>query len=133
MEVIRNRSCLCMLWSGERCPTCPSKLTTSCMFHSAWPEIWSLAHPVLCPPQVRRSFMRLDEKDLVGGRLRLRRIGIDEVACVALLAFFAMQGAIPGIAPNQANEMTNTAATALMKIVGIGSQVLADGAICILI
>ena len=77
--------------------------------------------------------MRLDEKDLVGGALRLRRIGIDEVACVALLAFFAMQGAIPGIAPNQANEMTNTAATALMKIVGIGSQVLADGAICILI
>ncbi len=52
--------------------------------------------------------------------------------CVGLLAFFAMQGSIPGIAPNQANEMTNTAATGLMKAVGIGSQVLVNGAICIL-
>jgi len=57
---------------------------------------------------------------------------MEEVLCVCLLAFFAMQGAIPGIAPNQANEMTNTAATGLMKMVGVGSQVFVNGAICIL-
>lgn len=52
--------------------------------------------------------------------------------CVLLLFFFAMQGAIPGISPNQASEMTNTPATGLMKVVGIGSQIFVDGAICIL-
>jgi len=62
----------------------------------------------------------------------LQRIGLEEVLCVGLLGFFAMQGSIPGIAPNQANEMTNTAATGLMKAVGIGSQVLVNGAICAL-
>jgi len=50
-----------------------------------------------------------------------------------LLGFFSMQGAIPGIAPNQANEMTDTAATGLMKFVGIGSQLFVDGTICILV
>jgi O-antigen ligase len=63
---------------------------------------------------------------------RLLQIGVEEVLCVCLLAFFAMQGAIPGIAPNQANEMTNTPATGLMKMVGVGSQVFINGAICIL-
>jgi exopolysaccharide production protein ExoQ len=76
--------------------------------------------------------MRPDENTSALGRFRIARIGIEEIACVLLLAFFAMQGAIPGIAPNQANEMTNTAATGLMKIAGIGSQVIADGAICLL-
>jgi len=62
----------------------------------------------------------------------LQRVGIEEALSAALLAFFAMQGAIPGISPNQANEMTNTAATGLMKAVGIGSQVLVSGTICTL-
>jgi exopolysaccharide production protein ExoQ len=62
-----------------------------------------------------------------------RRVGIEEALCICLLAFFAMQGAIPGIAPNQANEMTNTAATGSMKVVGVVSQVFVNGAICILV
>jgi exopolysaccharide production protein ExoQ len=64
--------------------------------------------------------------------LPIERFGVEEALCVALLSFFAMQGAIPGIAPNQASEMTNLAATGLMKIVGVGSQVLVDGMIAIL-
>lgn len=63
----------------------------------------------------------------------LQRVGLEELLCMGLLAFFAMQGSIPGIAPNQANEMTNTAATGLTKAVGIGSQVLVNGAICALV
>jgi len=63
----------------------------------------------------------------------LQRIGIEEAVCICLLAYFAMQGAIPGIAPNQANEMTHTAATGLMKAAGIGSQVLINSLICALI
>ncbi len=69
---------------------------------------------------------------LDSGASFLRRVGLEEVLCVCLLAFFAMQGAIPGIAPNQANEMTDTAATGLMKAGGIGSQILANLAICTL-
>ena len=61
-----------------------------------------------------------------------REIGLEEVVCAIVLAFFAVQGAIPGIAPNQATEMTNTAATGLMKVVGIGSQALVNAAICML-
>jgi len=63
----------------------------------------------------------------------LRAVGIEEIVCVFLLAFFAMQGAIPGIAPNQASEMTNTSATGFMKVAGVGSQVLVNGVICIVI
>ncbi len=62
----------------------------------------------------------------------LRRVGIEEVLCVCLLTFFAMQRAIPGIAPNQANEMTNTPATGWMKAAGVGSQILVNGAIFLL-
>lgn len=76
--------------------------------------------------------MRRDRKLTFTGTSWLRQVGIEDVLCILLLAFFAMQGAIPGIAPNQANEMTNTAATGLMKTAGIGSQVFVNGAICIL-
>src|ERR1700743_1111323 len=61
--------------------------------------------------------------------LATKRIGFEEVLCVMLLGFFAMQGSIPGVAPNQASEMTNVAATGLMKVVGIGSQAIVDGII----
>jgi exopolysaccharide production protein ExoQ len=61
------------------------------------------------------------------------RIGMAEILCAGILAFFAMQGAIPGIAPNQANEMTNTAATTLTKVAGIGSQVVVGGMIAVLV
>lgn len=73
--------------------------------------------------------MRHDEH----GISTLLRVTIEEALCVLLFAFFAVQGAIPGISPNQAIEMTNTAATGLMKVVGIGSQVFVDGCICILL
>jgi len=76
--------------------------------------------------------MQHDKKFPVLGMPWLPRVVVEEVLCVCLLAFFAMQGSIPGVAPNQANEMTNTAATGLMKAVGIGSQILVNGAICIL-
>jgi O-antigen ligase len=63
---------------------------------------------------------------------RFFHVGIEELLCIFVLAFFAMQGAIPGIAPNEATEMTHTAATTLMKVVGIGSQILINAVICIL-
>ena len=75
--------------------------------------------------------MQHDKRFAVLGASWLSRVGVEEVLCVCLLAFFAMQGSIPGIAPNQANEMTNTPATGLMKAVGIGSQVLVNGTICV--
>jgi O-antigen ligase len=77
--------------------------------------------------------MQPDKDSHAMAAVRLKQIGIEDIACVFLLALFAMQGAIPGISPNQANEMTNTAATGLMKAAGIGSQVLADGIICVLV
>jgi O-antigen ligase len=77
--------------------------------------------------------MPLTKIPSVSGVLWPRRIGVEDIACVCLLAYFAMQGAIPGIAPNQANEMTHTAATRLMKTAGIGSQILMNSAICFLI
>lgn len=53
-------------------------------------------------------------------------ISILDIAVVACLMFFGMSGAIPGIAPNQANEMTGAAATHLQTIVGVASQVVVD-------
>jgi exopolysaccharide production protein ExoQ len=77
--------------------------------------------------------MRRDKRIAALGSSWWRQVGIEEILCACLLAFFAMQGAIPGISPNQANEMTNTAATGLMKVVGVGTQVLVNGAICLLV
>lgn len=76
--------------------------------------------------------MRHDRQSAAAGASLLRQVGIEDVLCICLIAFFAVQGAVPGIAPNQATEMTNTAASGLMKVVGIGSQVIVNGAICIL-
>ncbi len=68
-----------------------------------------------------------------GERLRLPAIGLEEAACVALFAFFSMQGAIPGIAPRQALEMTGLAPTRLMTMGGIGSQLVANAAILLML
>ena len=57
------------------------------------------------------------------------RFSVQDAAVVLVLVFFGMAGAIPGIAPNQANEMTGASATALQSIAGIGSQIVVD---CIL-
>lgn len=66
-------------------------------------------------------------------RRRLSGIALEEVVCVALFTFFAMDGAIPGIAPNQASELTGIPATGLMKVAGIGSQLMVNFAICCLL
>ncbi len=63
----------------------------------------------------------------------LARVHLSELAVVAALMFFGVAGAIPGIAPNQANEMTGAAASGLQTAVGIGSQVLVDGMLALLL
>jgi exopolysaccharide production protein ExoQ len=45
---------------------------------------------------------------------------------VLIIIFFGIAGAIPGIAPNQAAEMTGVAGSALQMTVGVGSQALID-------
>ena len=62
------------------------------------------------------------------GNLRL-----EDLAVVLVLMFFGVAGAIPGIAPNQANEMTGAAATTLQTAAGIGSQLLVNAMIVILL
>jgi exopolysaccharide production protein ExoQ len=59
----------------------------------------------------------------------LRKLRIEDGICILLTMFFAVQGAIPGIAPNQALETNLAAPSALMKIGGIASQAFAYGAI----
>lgn len=56
----------------------------------------------------------------------------EEAVCVLVLMFFAVQGAIPGIAPNQALETNLAAASALTRIGGIASQALVYGFILLL-
>lgn len=63
----------------------------------------------------------------------MKRVYLEDLICAAILAFFAMQGAIPGIAPNQALEATNGVATGLMKVGGIVSQIVIDGSILFLV
>jgi exopolysaccharide production protein ExoQ len=53
----------------------------------------------------------------------------EELCCSAILAFFAVQGAVPFIAPNQALEATGAPATGLMFYGGVGSQLLVYAAI----
>lgn len=54
---------------------------------------------------------------------------VEDLACAALFAFFAMQGSIPGIAPPQALEMTATAPSGYTTMGGIAAQALANGVI----
>lgn len=56
-------------------------------------------------------------------------IALEELACAAILAFFGVQGSIPFIAPNQALEINNAAASPLTVWGGIGSQCIVYGAI----
>jgi len=55
-----------------------------------------------------------------------RILPLEDLACAALFAFFAMQGAIPGIAPAQSLEMTASAPSGLTTIGGIASQAIAN-------
>ncbi|HVT99899.1 MAG TPA: O-antigen ligase [Acidobacteriaceae bacterium] len=49
-------------------------------------------------------------------------IPLEDLICVLVFAFFAMQGAIPFIAPAQSLEMTGSAPTPLTTLGGIASQ-----------
>ena len=64
---------------------------------------------------------------------RLGRIRLEDIAIVLVLMFFGMAGSIPGIAPNQANEMTGAAATKLQTLVGVGAQMLVNSMIVFLL
>jgi exopolysaccharide production protein ExoQ len=57
----------------------------------------------------------------------------EELCCAAILAFFAVQGAVPFIAPNQALEATGASPTGLMFYGGVGSQLAAYGTIAFLL
>lgn len=57
----------------------------------------------------------------------------EELCCAAILAFFAVQGAVPFIAPNQALESTGAAATGLIFYGGVGSQLMVYGSIAFLL
>jgi O-antigen ligase len=58
---------------------------------------------------------------------------LEDLACVALLLFFSMQGSIPGIAPPQAYEVTAGTSTALSTAGGIASQAIMNLLILLLI
>ena len=64
---------------------------------------------------------------------RLRALPLEDLLCTALFAFFAMQGAIPFIAPPASLEMTGAAPSGLTTIGGIASQALANTLIVALI
>jgi O-antigen ligase len=66
------------------------------------------------------------------GRIPLA-IPLEDLACAALFAFFAMQGSIPGIAPSQALEITGSAPSSLTTYGGIAVQALANGLILFLL
>jgi exopolysaccharide production protein ExoQ len=63
----------------------------------------------------------------------MRDVTLEELGCAAILAFFAMQGSIPFIAPNQALESTHSVASGLNYYGGILSQLLIDGGIAVLL
>ena len=68
-----------------------------------------------------------------GSAAAFGRFGFEELLCVLILCFFGVTGSIPGIAPNQAAEMTGVAPSGLMVFVGLGSQIVVDAAIAMLI
>jgi exopolysaccharide production protein ExoQ len=57
----------------------------------------------------------------------MKILSLENCVCAAILAFFAMQGAIPFVAPNQALEANNVAASGLTYWGGIISQILVYG------
>jgi exopolysaccharide production protein ExoQ len=59
----------------------------------------------------------------------VKTLSLENCACAAIIAFFAVQGAVPFIAPNQALEETNAAASGITYWGGILSQILVYGAI----
>lgn len=58
---------------------------------------------------------------------------LEDLACTAIFTFFAIQGAIPGIAPPESHEMTGAAFTTLSTMGGIASQLLVNALIVFLL
>jgi exopolysaccharide production protein ExoQ len=58
---------------------------------------------------------------------------VEDLACVAIIAFFAVQGAIPGIAPVQAHEITGTARSTYTTIGGVSTQLAINTVILLLL
>jgi exopolysaccharide production protein ExoQ len=63
----------------------------------------------------------------------MRDVTLEDLSCAAILGFFAVQGAIPFIAPNQALESTRAAASGLIFYGGILSQFIVYGGIAFLL
>ncbi len=64
---------------------------------------------------------------------KLASPSLEDLACAALFAFFAMQGSIPGISPAQALEMTASAPSSLNTVGGIATQFIANALIVVLL
>ncbi|MBB6144894.1 O-antigen ligase [Silvibacterium bohemicum] len=74
-------------------------------------------------------------QDIRPGNAGTPRIGrsslaIEDCVCAIILAFFAVQGAVPFIAPHQALEVNNSPASGVTFWGGIASQVLVYATIC---
>lgn len=67
------------------------------------------------------------------GRPGPRGTTAEEVVCALILAFFAVQGAVPFIAPNHAPEASGMPTTRFMFYGGIASQLLVYGVIAFLL
>ena len=65
--------------------------------------------------------------------MALRDLTLEDLGCAVILAFFAMQGSIPFIAPNQALESTRSAASSLTLYGGILSQAFVYAGIALLL
>ena len=63
----------------------------------------------------------------------MRRLSLEELGCAAILAFFAMQGAIPFVAPHEALESSHSAASRLTLYGGIISQLIVYTGIAVLL
>lgn len=59
-------------------------------------------------------------------RAWLGQVRVREIVVAAVLVFFGLAGAVPGIAPNQSSEMTGVPASHLQAVVGVGSQMAVD-------
>lgn len=79
--------------------------------------------PASAAPRIRKAHRT------IRARFQPLRIPLQDLACAALFAFFAMQGSIPGIAPAAALEMTGSAPTTLTTTGGILTQALASAVI----
>lgn len=84
--------------------------------------LWSAADSSPRKANLRRAFWH-----------RPHRLPWEETLAVLALCFFAVQGAVPGIAPAQALATHLAAATSLMRVGGMAAQALVYGGIVLLL